>query len=67
LDADGQNSLSEFIAGTNPNAADSVLQITSLELDPGGSPQIEWASVAGKEYRVGYSPDLVVSENSNPR
>jgi len=46
-DGDGQTNLQEFLAGTNPQNAGSVLQITGVD-----GFTITWSCVAGKNYQV---------------
>jgi hypothetical protein len=47
-DADGYSNLQEYYAGTDPNNANSALQITSVT----GGGQISWSSVPGRVYQV---------------
>jgi hypothetical protein len=56
-DGDGQSNFAEFVAGTDPNNANSVFQITGMASTVGGW-EITWATVAGKTYRVYYSGNL---------
>ena len=58
-DHDGASDYAEFVAGTNPQAADSklALRLPIRRLD--GALQLEWASVAGRIYRVQGSRDAV--------
>ena len=56
-DGDGQTNAAEFIAGTKPKEAGSVLRVSRLNL-AGSGLQIEFPTVAGKTYRVYYSNDL---------
>jgi hypothetical protein len=51
-DHDGSTDYAEFIAGTNPNAATSFLQIVYPTLLSDGSVRLEWNSVGGRAYRV---------------
>jgi hypothetical protein len=57
LDGDGQSNLAEYRAGTSIINASSKLQVTGLTRT-GASAVLQWASVAGKTYRVQTSPDL---------
>jgi len=57
FDNDGFRDSSEFLAGTNPTDAMSLLTITRAI--PGtGQFTVEWQSVAGKTYRVQYKETL---------
>lgn len=58
FDSDGMSDLAEFLAGTLPNNATSLLQLTSNTAPSGNSVTIQWQSVAGKAYRVQYKDDL---------
>jgi hypothetical protein len=53
-DGDGASNLSEYLAGTNPTNASSVLRITSQTADAQGRVVIVWQSVGGTRYRVQY-------------
>jgi glucose/arabinose dehydrogenase/sugar lactone lactonase YvrE len=57
-DHDGMNNAAEFLADTNPLAADSYLAIESLRLEIDGRVEIRWQSVARINYVVKYSDDL---------
>jgi alpha-D-xyloside xylohydrolase len=48
-DGDGMTNLQEYLAGTDPTKANSVLRIISLD---GGARMIVWNSAPGKNYRV---------------
>ena len=50
-DGDGFNNQAEYLAGTNPTNALSLLKIEGVTLDTRGS-TITWQSVAGKAYRI---------------
>ncbi len=56
-DGDGMTNVQEFLAGTNPLDANSVLRIDSILRTPGGL-EIQFPSVSGKTYRIEYSSDL---------
>lgn len=58
-DGDRQTNLAEYIAGTDPNSAASVFEISVVELTPEGAVRIAWPSIVGRDYTVSYSPDLV--------
>lgn len=55
-DGDPFDNLDEYLAGTDPQSANSYLRIEGL-VDPlhSASPQLSWSSVAGKTYEVLYS------------
>jgi hypothetical protein len=50
-DTDGYNNQAEYISGTSPTNALSLLKIESVRLDAGGS-TITWQSGAGRRYQV---------------
>jgi M6 family metalloprotease-like protein len=58
-DGDGQGDLQEQAAGTDPGDSTSVLAITSLTRNASGHTVVRFQSVAGKNYRVEYSHDLI--------
>jgi type VI secretion system secreted protein Hcp len=51
LDHDGLTNYQEYLAGTNPNNADSVFRVTRINL-ASGQVRITWNSVAGKTYTI---------------
>jgi T5SS/PEP-CTERM-associated repeat protein len=51
LDGDGASNLAEFRAGTQPNNANSVFRITSIQREA-NDVRISWSTVGGKSYRV---------------
>ena len=51
-DGDGVSNIQEFFAGTNPNDAQSVFRIISINPDPSGGLSVKWLSVASKQYAV---------------
>jgi len=57
-DGDGFNNQAEYIAGTNPTNALSLLEIESVTLTGSGS-TITWQSGAGKRYQVFSRRDVV--------
>ena len=60
-DGDGFNNKQEYLAGTNPRDANSVLKIGEIarQSTPDGlSTLVSWASVAGRSYRVERSYDM---------
>lgn len=59
FDNDGFRDSSEFLAGTSPTDAQSLLTITRA-IPGAGQFTLEWQSVAGKTYRVQYKDTLNV-------
>ena len=57
-DHDGQSNLAEFLAGTNPQSAASVLRITSVTTPSANHLNLSWTCVTAKTYRVWSTPDL---------
>jgi hypothetical protein len=57
-DADQFTNIQEFLAGTNPQDAASLLRITQLA---SGGRRISWQSVPGKRYQVYGTPDVTVA------
>jgi hypothetical protein len=51
-DGDGQSNLKEYLAGTNPTNAASMLKITGIVKQPNGHFDVTWASVGGTRYRL---------------
>ena len=58
-DADGTTDYAEFIAGTDPKSAGSVLELAPPTPQPNGSLIFDWPSVPGRAYRLAGSSDLV--------
>ncbi len=59
-DGDGQSNAAEDLAGTNPLDATSTLRITGVVRSASAhTTQITWSSVAGKQYQVESTSDLV--------
>ncbi|HEY2952501.1 MAG TPA: M36 family metallopeptidase [Verrucomicrobiae bacterium] len=56
-DRDGLTNLQEFLAGTDPLDARSVVRITSIQLDD-ANVRIRFTSVPGKRYRLERTSDL---------
>ncbi len=57
-DHDGMNNLAEWIAGTNPTNAASVLRASVVSNSPSGV-VVSWSSVAGKTYWLARSTNLL--------
>lgn len=62
-DGDGASNLSEYLAGTDPQASGSVFKITAVTTPVGKLMSVTWPGVAGRTYQVLSSPDL---ENWTP-
>jgi hypothetical protein len=58
LDGDGQSNAAEFLAGTDPRNGSSFFRIQAAEWSGDGTLLLRWNSVAGRSYRISYSPDL---------
>src|SRR5207247_7540731 len=58
-DGDGATDYAEFIAGTDPNNANSVLALAPPASQPNGSLAFNWPTVPGRAYRLEGSADLV--------
>ena len=61
IDGDGFTAKQEYLAGTNPRDASSVLKVGEVarQSTPDGlSTQVSWSSVAGRRYQVERSFDL---------
>ncbi len=59
-DGDGLSNLEEFHVGTHPRDGSSFFRATATSGPPGSNElTLTWVSVAGAEYRIRYSPDLV--------
>ncbi|MBI3848808.1 MAG: PD40 domain-containing protein [Verrucomicrobia bacterium] len=57
-DGDGQTDLMEFMAGTDPTNAGSILRVVTLSSPSSGPVQIFWSAVPGKKYRVQFKTSL---------
>jgi|SRR5687767_154859 len=57
-DGDGLTNLREFIAGTNPEDADSSFEFVTVEEEIPGVMLIQWSSVPGKSYTLLRAPTL---------
>jgi hypothetical protein len=62
-DTDGMNNYAEFIAGTNPTNAASVLKMSSVART-NNTATVRWLSVNGKRYQLSYSTNLAVGWNN---
>ena len=61
-DGDGMSNLQEYLAGTNPNDANSDLEITAFSTTPGGTTaNVTWESVPTRLYYVQKNPDLTTT------
>ncbi len=58
FDADGQTDRAEYLAGTDPTNAGSVLRALTLTHSGSGTTTILWAAVAGKNYQIQYKNAL---------
>jgi hypothetical protein len=61
-DGDGMNNLQEYLAGTDPNDATSVLRITAITApSPGTAVNLTWNSVSNRCYLVQETLNLIGS------
>ena len=58
-DGDHRGNLSEFIAGTDPQDATSLLQLLAVTASSNGNYDVTFTSVAGRAYRLQVSSDLL--------
>lgn len=63
-DHDGMNNLAEWIAGTNPTNAASVLRLTLVSATNANNVVVSWSSVAGKNYWLARSTNLAAGFNT---
>lgn len=56
-DGDGVSNWAEYVAGTNPNDASSVLKFVNIRPGPGAGVYVEWSSVVNKTYTILWSAD----------
>ena len=67
-DGDGVSDLNEFLSGTNPNDPASVLAVGVPKEQANRTIKLSWPSVAGREYVLEGSQDLVIwAHYSDPR
>lgn len=59
-DGDGMSNIQEFLAGTDPNAADSALRITSITTN-GPDVVVSFTTSSNKLYDLQFSVDLTVA------
>jgi hypothetical protein len=57
-DGDGASDLAEWLAGTDPGNAASVLKLSLPEVLPNGTVHFTWPTVAGRSYRLEVSTNL---------
>ena len=58
FDQDGSTDLAEYLAGTNPNDGQSVLEVLQITSVNTGQRELIWSAQPGKSYRVEYKTDL---------
>jgi len=63
-DGDGANNQTEYLAGTNPQSADSVFKIVGLTSGP-GQDAVRWLTATGRSYQLEHTPGLVGSAWTN--
>jgi hypothetical protein len=61
FDGDGMSNLAEFIAGTDPTQASSVLRFLTANREGDGTVTLSWSAVAGRRYHVEFKNDLAES------
>jgi len=61
-DGDGVSDGQELAAGTNPNSAASVFNITSVQRNPNGTVTLQWSSATNNLYRINRS--LIISRDN---
>jgi YD repeat-containing protein len=57
-DQDGSSDRAEFLAGTTPTNAVSVLKVQKITSASGVSASLEWSAVPGKYYRIQFKDSL---------
>lgn len=65
FDNDGVTDRDEFVAGTSPVNNLSVLEALAIHSSNSGQPEILWAAVPGRTYRVQYKDDFNVTGWTN--
>ncbi|MEE9367928.1 MAG: M12 family metallo-peptidase [Pontiella sp.] len=67
LDDDGMNNISEYIAGTLPNNAASIFEVTSHSAPVSNSAPfiVTWNAVAGRVYDVKWTENLIFNSFTN--
>jgi hypothetical protein len=63
-DHDGMSNLQEWLAGTNPTNASSVLRLVAIPTNNPNAFVVRWQSVAGKYYWLERSTNLLKGFNS---
>ena len=63
-DHDGLTNKAEYLAGTDPNDAQSVFQFLSCELLASGAMQVRWQSVSGRSYSLLRYPSLLSTHHT---
>jgi hypothetical protein len=63
-DADGISDYAEFLAGTNPTNATSVLHFLTPVVQNTGAVRFDWPAVPGRSYRITSSSDLNAWSNT---
>ena len=63
-DHDGMSNLKEWLAGTNPTNASSVLRLVAIPTNNPNAFVVRWPSVAGKYYWLERSTNLLTGFNS---
>ncbi|HTH50132.1 MAG TPA: hypothetical protein VMB21_21645, partial [Candidatus Limnocylindria bacterium] len=57
-DGDGQSNLAEYLAGTDPTRADSVLRVLTSQFEADGSTVLRFPIAPSRHYRIEVSGDL---------
>ena len=56
--SDGVTNLAEYLAGTDPQSAQSYLRVDSIAASPAAGVQLTWGSVSGRLYTILRSTSL---------